>query len=151
MTSDYETTYQKARHKAWEERQRNARQTPRHPMPTRCPVTGEPLEILALECPTSGIRIEGRFTPNEFALLPGEQLDFLRLFVKTRGNLKEVERILGLSYPTIRLRLETMLKALGYEASEESTGDRSEVLAALERGELKAEEAAARLRALKKR
>jgi hypothetical protein len=120
-------------------------------MPTRCPVTGEPLEVLQLEGPTSGVRIEGRFVPNEFALLPAEHLDFLRLFVKTRGNLKEVERILGLSYPTVRLRFETMLKSLGYEALENIAGERSEVLAALERGEVSAEEATSRLRALKQR
>ena len=51
---------------------------------------------------------------NEFALLPKEHLDFLRLFVKTRGNLKEVERILGVSYPTVLARLDALLKALGY-------------------------------------
>ena len=55
---------------------------------------------------------------NEFALLPKEHLDFLRLFVKTRGNLKEVERILGVSYPTVRARLDALLKALGYEEDE---------------------------------
>ena len=64
---------------------------------------------------------------NEFALLPKEHLDFLRLFVKTRGNLKEVERILGVSYPTVRARL-------------------VEVLEALRRGEISVEEAVARLR-----
>lgn len=123
----------------------------RHPMPTRCPVTGEPLDVLRLEGPTSGVRIEGRFQPNEFVLLPNEHLDFLRLFVKTRGNLKEVERILGVSYPTVRLRFENMLRVLGYEAMEVASDERSEILAALERGELSATEAASRLRSLKKR
>ena len=66
---------------------------------------------------------------NEFALLPKEHLDFLRLFVKTRGNLKEVERILGVSYPTVRARLDALLKALGYE--EDEGKDRLEVLEAL--------------------
>lgn len=120
-------------------------------MPTRCPVTGEPLEVTRLTCPSSGVTIEGRFIPNEFALLPSEQLDFLRLFVKVRGNLKEVERILGLSYPTVRLRFEALLKALGYEALEEAADERAEVLARLERGEISAEEAATRLRSLRRR
>jgi hypothetical protein len=123
----------------------------RLPMPTHCPVTGEPLEVTRLACPSSGVTIEGRFIPNEFALLPGEQLDFLRLFVKVRGNLKEVERILGLSYPTVRLRFEALLKALGYEALTEAADERAEVLARLERGEVSAEEAAARLRSLRRR
>ena len=79
---------------------------------------------------------------NEFALLPKEHLDFLRLFVKTRGNLKE--RILGVSYPTVRARLDALLKALGYE--EDEGKDRLEVLEALRRGEISVEEAVARLR-----
>lgn len=123
----------------------------RLPMPTHCPVTGEPLEVTRLACPSSGVTIEGRFIPNEFALLPSEQLDFLRLFVKVRGNLKEVERILGLSYPTVRLRFEALLKALSYEALAEAADERTEVLARLERGEISAEEAAARLRSLRRR
>jgi hypothetical protein len=65
--------------------------------------------------------------------------------VKTRGNLKEVERILGVSYPTVRARLDALLKALGYEAGEEE-GDRLQVLEALRRGEISVEEAVARLK-----
>jgi hypothetical protein len=123
----------------------------RLPMPTHAPVTGEPLEVTRLEAPKSGIVVEGRFTPNEFALLPAEHLDFLRLFVKVRGNLKEVERILGVSYPTVRLRFENMLKALGYEVAEDEEDERSRVLGQLERGEISASDAAAKLRSLKRR
>ena len=121
------------------------------PMPTHAPVTGEPLHVTRLEAPNSGIIIEGRFQPNEFVLLPPEHLEFLRLFVKTRGNLKELERILGLSYPTIRLRFENLLLALGYEVTEERENERSDVLAKLERGEITAQEAATQLRSIKRR
>lgn len=125
----------------------------KHPMPTHCPVSGEPLEVTRLNCPKSGVTIEGRFQPNEFALLPPENLEFLRLFVKVRGNLKEVERILGLSYPTIRQRFETLVAILGYEAlAEHRQGraeKRSEILERLERGDLNAEEAARELQELK--
>lgn len=126
---------------------------PKLPMPTQCPVTGEPLEITRLECPASGITIEGRFTPNEFALLAPEHLEFMRLFVKVRGNLKEVERILGVSYPTVRLRFDNMLKSLGYEVEDirETREDRAAIVSALEKGEITAEEAASKLRALKRR
>jgi hypothetical protein len=125
----------------------------KHPMPTHCPVSGEPLEVTRLHCPDSGVTIEGRFQPNEFALLPPENLEFLRLFVKVRGNLKEVERILGLSYPTIRQRFETMVSVLGYEAAPEPRAGRAEkraeILERLERGEIDAEEATRALRGLK--
>lgn len=64
--------------------------------------------------------------------------------MKTRGNLKEVGRVLGVSYPTVRARLDALLKALEYE--EDEGKDRLEVLEALGRGEISVEEAVARLR-----
>ncbi|WP_287416240.1 DUF2089 family protein, partial [Oceanithermus sp.] len=76
----------------------------------------------------------------------------LRLFVKTRGNLKEMERILGVSYPTVRARFETLLRVLGYEeeAGSDVPVERARVLEQLEKGEISADEAAELLRALKK-
>ena len=123
------------------------------PMPTRCPVTGDPLEVTRLECPTSGVAIEGRFTPNEFVMLSPENLEFMRLFLRVRGNLKEVERILGVSYPTVRGRFDGMLRSLGYESppeAQEVREERADILGLLERGEISAADAAARLRALKR-
>lgn len=123
------------------------------PMPTRCPVTGEPLEVTRLECPTSGVTIEGRFTPNEFTLLSPEHLEFMRLYIRARGNLKDVERILGVSYPTVRLRFDALLRALDYDPppeAQEVREERTDILGLLERGELTAAEAAKRLRALKR-
>ena len=123
----------------------------RLPMPTACPVTGEPLTVTRLECEGSGVAIEGRFTPNEFALLPDEQLEFLRIFVKVRGNLKEAERVLGLSYPTVRLRFDNLLRALGYETGPDAGEERANVLEQLEKGEISAEEATRQLQSLKRR
>ncbi len=122
----------------------------RFPMPTSCPVTGESLEVTRLENPNSGIIIEGRFIPNEFALLSAEHLELLRLFMRTRGNLKDVERHLGVSYPTVRLRMEGLFKALGYEDQPEVKTERSEILEMLEKGEINPAEAKSRLQAIKK-
>lgn len=122
-----------------------------HPMPAKCPVTGEPLLVTRLMSPSSGVVIEGQFEPNEFALLGAEQLEILRLFVKVRGNLKEIERILGLSYPTVRQRFEDVLQALGYEHEAPQRPvlrTRNDILTALEAGELGADEAARLLREL---
>ncbi len=116
------------------------------PMPVRCPACEGPLSVKVLLCPACGTEVSGRFAPNEFALLPREHLEFLRLFVKARGNLKEVERALGVSYPTVRARLDALLKALGYEDEEETRAGRLEVLEALRRGEITVEEAVARLK-----
>jgi len=80
--------------------------------------------------------------------LTAEQRDFVVTFLKVRGNLREMERELGVSYPTVRNRLDGVLKALGYEVEREAAReeDRRQVLAALERGELTAEEAVRRLK-----
>ena len=128
----------------------------RYPMPTHCPVSGEPLEVTRLASPVSGVVIEGRFQPNEFALLPPEPLEFLRIFVRVRGNLKEAERVLGVSYPTVRARFERMLEALGYEVKDpppdedESTRSRTdEILSKLESGELEADLATELLKKLR--
>lgn len=121
------------------------------PMPTACPVTGGPLLVTALECETSGVTIQGRFAPNEFALLPDEQLEFLRIFMKVRGNLKEVERVLGLSYPTVRLRFDTLLKVLGYEPEPDASEERDRILQRLEEGAISAEEATRLLRSLRRK
>ena len=120
-------------------------------MPTACPVTGEPLEVTRLQAPASGVTIEGRFRPNEFALLTPEHVEFLRLFVKVRGNLKEVERAMGVSYPTVRLRFEHLLRALGYESADDPDDLRDDVLLQLERGEIDPAEATKRLESLKRR
>src|SRR5690625_7785197 len=116
---------------------------PKYAMPTHCPVSGKPLEVTALRSPDSGVSIEGRFQPNEFALLPQENLEFLRLFVKVRGNLKEMERIMGLSYTTIRLRFENLTNVLGSELTEQESrgraGGRSDIREQLEGGEREAE------------
>ena len=121
-----------------------------HPMPTHCPITGEPLEVTRLECPQSGIVLEGRFAPNEFALLSDEHLEFMRLYIKMRGNLKEVERMMGVSYPTVRAKFENMLKVLGYELELGNKNDRDEVISLLEAGEISAAEASKRLKAIKR-
>jgi hypothetical protein len=127
------------------------------PMPTQCPVDGcqGRLRVTALLCLVCRSEIRGEFQPNEFALLPPEHLEFLRLYIKVRGNLKEVERILGLSYPTIRARFEALLRVLGYEYQEMPEGpspqEKEAILAALEQGQISAAEAAEQLKALRKR
>lgn len=119
--------------------------------PGSCPVCGGELSVTGLACEACGTRIEGRFAQNEFAALPPEQLEFLRMFLRARGNLKELERVLGVSYPTVRARFDALLRALGYEEGPDLEAERRAILDALERGELTPEEAAERLAALGRR
>jgi hypothetical protein len=115
-----------------------------HDLPTGLPGIDEAPLVTRLTFPESGVSLEGTFRLNEFAVLPPEQLEFLRLYIKVRGNLKEVERVMGISYPTVRVRFDALLKRLGYEPDE---GDgKDDVLRALERGELTPDEAVERLK-----
>ncbi len=113
------------------------------PLPLPYPGIDEPPLITELRFPRAGVTVSGEFALNEFALLGGEQLEFLRIYIRTRGNLKEVERLLGVSYPTVRARFEALLRTLGYDAGSDP---RDEVLEQLERGEIDPEEALRRIR-----
>lgn len=121
-----------------------------HVLPGRCPVCGEPLRAVRLYCPACATALEGRFRLCRFCLLTQEQREFLEVFLRARGNLREVERELGISYPTVRGRLEAVLSALGLApsrgADEEEQAERArrrqEVLDALEQGKITAAEAA---------
>ena len=84
----------------------------------KCPVCGENLVITEFSCSSCGTTIRGRFELDEFFRLSPEQLNFLRIFIKARGNLSELQKELGISYPTARSRLENIVRTLGYEAKE---------------------------------
>ena len=126
--------------------------TQRHPVPDSCPVCHAELTVTRLECGTCGTGIDGRFAFNRFARLSGEQLRFLEAFVKNRGVIKEVEADLGISYPTVRARLDDMLATLGFGGDQkrptESRDARREILAALQNKEISASEASRRLAAI---
>ncbi|ANE42430.1 MAG: hypothetical protein JWQ08_255 [Deinococcus sp.] len=114
------------------------------PLPIPFPDETEAPTVTELRFPSSGVTVRGDFTLNEFATLTPDNLEFLRLYVRVRGNLKEVERVLGVSYPTVRARFDTLLRAIGYEP--EPADPQSEVLERLERGEITPDEAARKLR-----
>ncbi len=120
-----------------------------HQLSLRCPVCAGPMEVVRTRCERCAIAIEGTFRMLEFNVLSAEHLELLRLFIRSRGNLKEMGRVVGVSYPTIRARFEELLAALGYEALPDHDAvaeERRATLDALERGEIDASEAAARLR-----
>lgn len=121
--------------------------------PTRCPVCEAALAVVELNCHTCGTTLRGAFEPNRcpFCALPPEQSKFLELFLRCRGNMRDVERTLGLSYPTVRARLDALLAALGYTGTAppaDAAEQRREILEALNAGSLTADEAAALLESL---
>ena len=128
------------------------------PLPTvlgRCPVCGDELAVTRLQCGTCETAIEGRFRLGRFQRLSGDQLAFLEVFVKNRGIIKDVEAELGISYPTVRARLDEALRAMGFAAGEDAPRprqaqaqareERRRVLEELRERRITADEAARRL------
>jgi hypothetical protein len=83
------------------------------------------------------VELSGRFHGCPFCGLSDEEIDFALTFLRSRGNIRDVERALGISYPTVRARLESLTKRLGL-AAEESP---ARVIELLEKGEVSVDEA----------
>jgi hypothetical protein len=133
-----------------------------------CPVCANELAITRLHCRGCGTSLEGEFGVGRFGRLAREQLSLLESFLRSRGNLREMERELGISYPTIRGRLDALVRSLGLadepaaegesdrDGAEEAaiaeqaddSAERRLILERLARHELSAEEAASALRAV---
>ena len=138
-----------------------------------CPICGGELAVTRLHCRSCATTLEGDFNVGRFARLSREQFALLESFLRSKGNLKEMERELGISYPTVRARVDALLRALGLadgaavedDSGEPTPGDaagavdaaadaldmaaaRREILERLARREIDATSAAAELRAL---
>lgn len=127
-------------------------------IPHRCPVCDHEMKISKLTCTHCPTKIEGEFSSCKFCRLPAEQLIFVEAFIKCRGNIKEVEKELGISYPTVRSRLDSVIEALGYRVDkdkeklepQEESQRRQEILESLDRGEISPQEAARQMRKMDK-
>ena len=145
-----------------------------HDVIATCPVCAGELTITRLHCRACGSALEGEFGVGRFGKLDREQLSLLESFLRSRGNLKEMERELGISYPTVRGRVDALVRALGFgdaplddetlddadfdidtdleapapAAGPDQAAQRREILERLARKEIGAEEAAEALRAL---
>src|SRR5437868_178732 len=118
-----------------------------HQVLTRCPVGADDLRIVRLECPGCGSALQGNFTLGRLARLTREQLQFVEVFIRCRGKIKDVEEELGISYPTVVGRLNEVVQAMGFEVRLEDAdvaGRRQQVLDELAAGNLTATEGAMR-------
>jgi hypothetical protein len=133
-----------------------------HDVISTCPVCSSELAVTRLHCRSCGTTLEGDFSVGRFGRLSRDQMTLLESFLRSRGNLRDMERELGISYPTVRSRVEALVRALGFgprgdeDDTDETTasapasggGSRQEILERLARHEIGAEEAAAAIRAL---
>ncbi len=111
--------------------------------PSQCPVCDSELQVTRLQCAHCSTSIEGSFPLGRLGRLSREQLAFLEAFVRCRGKIKDVEELLGISYPTVVARLDDLVGAMGFE---EQATDRRAILEKVAAGKLSAKEAAALLR-----
>jgi len=126
-----------------------------HQAPGQCPVCNSQLHVTRLQCGSCGTSIEGHFALNRFSRLSATQLAFLEVFIKNRGVIKDVEAELGISYPTVRGRLDDVIKRLGFQVPSEdgmrpsqAREERRQILEELRSRTISADEAAKRLAAL---
>lgn len=128
------------------------RHAPRH-----CPVCGDELALTRLTCGACDTELSGVFQACEFCGLDADDRELLRVFLASRGNLKDLQRHLGVSYPTARARFADLLTRLDIEVADDEdvtdvTDDAApaelEVLEALARGEIDADEADRRIEEL---
>ena len=129
----------------------------------RCPACGGDLTVTHLQCGRCDTEISGQFAPNPFDRLSPESLAFVEVFVRLRGNVKEMERELRVPYSTVRGRLDEVIRELGFEAEPgrldhardnglvRDEDRRREILLHLEEGSIDADAAVSELESLKRR
>ncbi len=109
---------------------------------------GRAMVVERVRLPDSGIAIEGAFELPELARLPAEDQVFIAAFVRSHGSIKEMEQVFGVSYPTIKARLNRIAGGLSFVETDPAPS-RSEVLDRLGRGEITADQAVSELEARK--
>lgn len=114
-----------------------------YPMINNCPVCTQTLQIKKLECLHCHTVIENNFTLSKLAMLSTEQMKFVEVFIVNRGNIKEVEKELGISYPTVRGKLQEVIALFTSDkrTEDQSKMSKSEIITLLEEDQITSEEA----------
>lgn len=108
----------------------------------KCPVCSDELKVTELSCSKCKTKISGEFYLDKFSRLDKEKRYFAEIFIKNRGNIKEIEKELGISYPTVRKLLDEVIVALGYSNKVENNEiEKNEILEKLSKGEISSDEA----------
>ena len=115
--------------------------------PSQCPVCSGRLMVNGMRCETCGTELHGTFSLCRFCMLGEKDRMFIETFLRCRGSIKDVEKALGISYPTVRNMLDQTLRAL--DLLDEPANPRRAILEQLEAGKLSTEEAMQRLTELK--
>ena len=120
------------------------------PLPNKCPLCSGSLEVTEVSCLDCGVQMRGHFALAPYRNLDAEQIRFLETFLRCRGVIRDVEAALGISYPTVRGRLDALLNALDFAGdvqpaaappmtAEEKAARRREILSAIQNGTMDAD------------
>jgi hypothetical protein len=126
-----------------------------NPVLTTCPVCKHELRVQKLHCDHCHTGIEGSFTLSKFNYLETEKLYFIEVFIKNRGNIKQIEKELNISYPTVKKMLDEVILGLGYSVTEDDEvfqrtvekeepvqkNTKASILEKIEKGELSVQDA----------
>ncbi len=107
-----------------------------------CPICSGDLAVTKLSCTNCNTEISGSFQLSKFNYLSKEHLYFIEVFIKNSGNIKQIEKELGISYPTVKKNLEEVIISLGYQVSDDEKVKKSDIISKLAKGEITAKEAA---------
>ena len=107
-----------------------------------CPICQGDLKVTKLQCNNCHTEISGEFQLSKFSYLSKDHLYFIEVFIKNKGNIKHIEKELGISYPTVKRNLDEVIVSLGYKVSQEERANKEEIFKKLELGEITASEAA---------
>jgi len=90
-------------------------------LPIRCPSCGHVLDVVRLGCPACSTAVEGTFGLPLLARLDPEDQTFVLNLVKSSGSLKDLAKLYGVSYPTIRNRLDALIARIGDAETREAS------------------------------
>mgnify|MGYP001587020836 CR=1 FL=1 len=109
---------------------------------SKCPVCSSKLKATRLKCDGCNTVVENQFELSRFDYLNSEQLNFVEVFLKARGNIKDMEEELGIAYQAVTAKLDDVIEALGYTVlNQKPATDKKDVLDMLDKGEITADEA----------
>lgn len=124
-----------------------------YPARSVCPVCGdEHMTVTRLECRNCGSQLSGSFELPLISRLSADQLQFVEVMIKHRGNVNRVSEELDIAYSAARAQLDEIIAALGFESEEEeeepgvSAEERQRVLQELAEGKISSEQAIKKLK-----
>lgn len=115
---------------------------------TSCPICKGHLQIREYHCPACKVSFQGEFSSSWLSNLSATQLEFVRLFVLSQGNIREMEKRLGISYPTVKNRLGEIIREISCAADHET--DFYDIFSDLEQGFINVDEAINQIEARRK-